>query len=318
MPPPGRRADAVPGRGGGPVLVTGGAGLLGAHVVAAVSRAGHATRTLDMRVPESDPRGGEHITASILDLDAVTEACADIDAVLHIAAAANIGSGTPRDIVERNALGGWTVLEAAWRAGVGRVVLCSSDSVLGNTIWPDYFRMPERLPVDEGHAARPTDPYGLSKLMAEQAGRAFAARGRMEVLALRPVFILFPTMMGEVRARARDPDGYRGPSAGGHAPAGGGLCWHHVDPRDVADAFVRALDAPYRGFEAFYLSAPSTLHPTPTLDRVAGRFGGLPDAVDRTWFADNPHAPMFDTRRARDRLGWRARHDHRTALFNAV
>jgi nucleoside-diphosphate-sugar epimerase len=185
---------------------------------------------------------------------------------------------------------------------------------MGNTVWKEHFWCPEALPVDEAHPVRPADPYGLSKLMAEEAGRSFARRG-LEVIALRPVFILFPSMMGEVRARHADPEGYSGPCAGGHAPAGGGLCWHHVDPRDVAEAFRLALHIDWQGFEAFYLAAPSTLHPLPTLERIEQAFGRLPDRIDREIYQANPFAPMFDTRAATQRLGWRALHDLRAEVM---
>lgn len=295
------------------VVVTGSSGLLGGYVARAV--AGDADVVgLDAREPAAAVDWA-HITASITDEPALVAAFQGADAVLHIAAAANIASGTPGQIIDLNVKGSWTVMEAARRAGVRRVVLCSSDSVMGNTVWKEHFWCPETLPVDETHPVRPADPYGLSKYLAEEAGRSFARRG-LDVIALRPVFILFPSMMGEVRARHADPEGYAGPCAGGHAPAGGGLCWHHVDPRDVAQAFRLALRLDWRGFEAFNLSAPSTLHPLPTLTRIERAFGRLPGRIDRALYDANPFAPMFDTRAAEHRLAWRARHDLRTAVID--
>ncbi|MDG4647882.1 NAD(P)-dependent oxidoreductase [Roseibacterium sp. SDUM158017] len=294
------------------VVVTGASGLLGGYVARAVGAEAEVTG-LDARPPSGDV-DWHHVTASILDEEALVAAFTGADAVLHIAAAANIGSATPSRIIDLNTKGSWTVMEAARRACVPRVVLCSTDSVMGNTVWKEHFWCPEALPVDEAHPVRPADPYGLSKLMAEEAGRSFARRG-LEVIALRPVFILFRSMMGEVRARHSDPVGYSGPSAGGHAPAGGGLCWHHVDPRDVAEAFRLSLHLEWQGFEAFYLAAPSTLHPRPTLERLEQAFGRLPDRIDREIYEANPFAPMFDTRAAARRLGWRGLHDLRAEVM---
>lgn len=293
-------------------MVTGASGLLGGHVVARLDGEAEITG-VDTRPP---PDGGHrHVDASMLDLDALSDAFRGADCVLHLAAAANIGAAPHRRIVELNALGSWTVLEAALQAGVRRVVLCSTDSVLGNTVWPDFFRCPDRLPVPEEHPLDPADPYGLSKLMAEQAGRSFARRG-LEVLALRPVFILFSSMLGEVLARHAAPEAYRGPCAGGHVAAGGGPCWHHVDPRDVAEAFRLAIDSPWHGFASYWLAAPSTLYPQPTLERIAQLCGRLPEAVDQAHYAREPFAPMFDTGRAARELGWQPRHDHRAAVFS--
>jgi len=293
------------------VVVTGAAGLLGGYVADAFESVAD-TVGLDVRPAAS---GREHVVASILDLDAVITAFRGADSVMHVAAAANITAGSHREIVERNALGTWTVLEAALRAGVRRVVLCSTDSVLGNTVWRDHVWCPQQAPVPEDHPLRPADPYGLSKLMAEEAGRSYALRG-LEVLALRPVFILFPGMMGEVRARHADPDAYSGPCAGGHVAAGGGPFWHHVDPRDVAEAFRLADAVPWTGFDAFWLSAASTLHAQPTLDRMAEVFGRLPDRIDRSVYDAAPFAPIFDIRRAAQKLGWTPRFDHRAAVVD--
>lgn len=286
------------------IVVTGAAGLLGGFVMRALRERGE-TDILGL-----DQAPGADLTASVLDLAALRRAFEGADAVLHIAAAANIWSGSHERIVEINAQGSWSVLEAARQSGVRRVALCSSDSVLGNTVWPEFFWSPNMLPVREDHELRPADPYALSKLMAEQAGRSYSLRG-VEVVALRPVFILFPSMLGEARARFKDPAGYKGPCAGGHCPAGGGLCWHHVDPRDAADAFVCAIDASWSGFAAYWIAAPSTLHPTPTLEILRERFGALPGNLDTARYQAAPFAPMYDMKAAYEGLGWRPRFDLR-------
>jgi nucleoside-diphosphate-sugar epimerase len=98
-------------------------------------------------------------------------------------------------------------------------------------------------------------------------------------------------------------------------PPGGGLCWHHIDPRDVARAFRLALESSYRGFDRFYLSAPSTLHPAPTLQLIKDFFGDSPRRIDRQRYTRLPYAPMFDTSHAEKYLGWNAVYDHRPALY---
>jgi len=297
------------------ILVTGGAGLLGTYVRSALSEAHYMPISYDL-IDTQD--GAESFLGSIADLNALAAACNGIDTIIHIAAAANINDGTAQQILEINAMGSWNILEAANNSAVRRVVLCSSDSVMGNTVWPQHFWKPDSLPVAESHALRPTDPYGLSKLLAEETGRSFSARGTLEVLSLRPVFILFPSMIGEVKARNADPSGYKAGSAGGHVGAGGGLCWHHIDPRDVADAFVRSIDSSWNGFESYYLSADETLHPDPTTKILKNHFGGLPDHIDTDIYAAWPFAPMFSTAKARTQLGWASRFNHRPDIIPAV
>jgi nucleoside-diphosphate-sugar epimerase len=163
---------------------------------------------------------------------------------------------------------------------------------------------PRYLPVDRDHPLAPTDAYALSKLLAEETGRCFTNRGKLEVVALRPVFVAYPEMHGEIMARAADPAGYRGPMAGGPSAAGGGAVWHHIDPRDAARAIALALTMEYRGFESFFLSAATTLAPEPTLERLARVLGRLPEIRDPDLYRRQPFAPLYDLDAARGRLGF--------------
>jgi nucleoside-diphosphate-sugar epimerase len=65
-------------------------------------------------------------------------------------------------------LGTWNVLMAAAEQSARRVVICSSDSVIGFTVLVGAMCPPEYLPIDHRHPCRPTDPYGLSKLLCEE------------------------------------------------------------------------------------------------------------------------------------------------------
>jgi nucleoside-diphosphate-sugar epimerase len=251
----------------------------------------------------------------VTDDAAVREACAGKDAIIHIAAIPNIWGGTGDRIITVNVSGTWNVLQAAEDAGVRRVVLCSSDSVAGFTVMSGAMLAPEYAPVDAAHPLRASDPYALSKVLGEQLGRAFVARGKLEVVALRPVFVLYPEMVGEVRARAQDPAHYKGPAVGGPSAAGGGPLWHYVDPRDAARAFRLALEVPRLPvFEGIYISATSTLAPNPTLERLERHLGRPVEVRRPAVYTRNPHAPLYDLTLARDMLGFEAEHDLRHVI----
>lgn len=290
------------------VLVTGSAGLLGRHVVRELAGrcdvAGFDQKTAPEAIPQS--------VGDVTDLAAVRAACAGKDAVVHVAAIPNIWSGPGERIMTVNVTGTWNVLQAAEDAGVRRVVLCSSDSVAGFTVMSGAMLAPDYAPVDAAHPLRASDPYALSKVLGERLGRAYVERGKLEVLALRPVFVLYPEMFGEVKIRAQDPARYRGPMAGGPSAAGGGPLWHYVDPRDAARAFRLALELRgYAGFEGVYISAASTLAPDPTIDRLE-RYVKRPVVVRRpAVYARNPYAPLYDLAPARDLLGFEPEHDLR-------
>ena len=298
------------------VLVTGAAGLLGRYVVEAL-QGRYAVTGLDKRRGPADIAW--HV-GDITDAELVGTAMRGQDMVIHIAAVPNIWSGDGETIMRVNVLGTWQVLNAAEACGARRVVLCSSDSVIGFTVAEGRMVPPRYLPVDRDHPLAPTDAYALSKLLAEETGRCFAHRGKLEVIALRPVFVAYPDMHGEIMARAADPAGYRGPMAGGPSAAGGGAVWHHIDPRDAARAFALGLSMEYRGFESFFLSAATTLAPEPTLERLARVLGRLPEVRDPDLYRRQPFAPLYDLEAARSRLGFEPQFDarHLVAVPEAV
>lgn len=293
------------------VLVTGAGGLLGRYVVREL--AGHCEVSgLDV-VPGIE--GVAHALGSIEDSAALARACAGMDAVVHVAARPNIWSGSGEEIVRTNAVGTWNVLEQAERAGVRRAIVTSSDSVVGYTVFQGRMIAPDYLPVDAEHPLRATDPYALSKVLGERMAESFALRGALETLAIRPVYVLYPEFEAEVRARAADPENYRGPAAGGRQPAGGGPMWHYVDPRDLARAYRLALEAEAPSFAAYFISGPNTLAPEPTVERLEKRLGRRVPLRRPEVYRANRFAPLYDLAAARDRLGFVAEHDQRRLLY---
>ena len=291
------------------VLVTGAAGLLGRFVVEELLRNGYDVRGFDRR------RGAAKIdwrVADVTDAVAVGDAVAGVDAILHIAAVPNIWSGDGPTIIRVNVQGTYTVLDAAEQAGIERFVFCSSDSVAGYTVREGRMLQPLYAPLDLEHPLLATDPYAISKVLGEDLARAYSLRG-MSVVALRTVFVAYPEMAPEIIARAKDPQNYRGPAAGGPSSAGGGPLHHHIDPRDLARAFRLAMELPMQkgGFERFYLSSQVTLSPEPTLDRLRRLHGNSIQIRSPDVYARQPFAPLYDLSHAAQRLGFVAEYDQR-------
>ena len=294
------------------ILVTGAAGLLGRFVVDELLSHGARVRGLDRRAGAA---AIEWHVGDVTDPALVAGAIKGVDAVMHIAAIPNIWSGDGQTIMRVNTLGTFTVLDSAEQAGIGRVVFCSSDSVAGYTVREGRMLPPLYAPLDVAHPLRATDPYAVSKVLGEDVCRAYAYRG-MAVVALRTVFVAYPDMEGEIRARAAAPERYAGPAVGGPSSAGGGPLHHHIDPRDTARAFRLALELPVQpgGFEAFYLSAQTTLSPEPTLERLRRLHGDAVRIRDAELYARQPFAPLYDLSHAANRLGFVAEHDQRHLL----
>jgi len=287
------------------VLVTGAAGLLGRHIVRELLSQGLQVRGFDLR---STSECNEFHIGDITDAAAVKAAVQGCFAAIHAAARPNIWSGNGDDILRINTLGAWNVFKACEEAGVGRVVFCSSDSVMGYTVVEGSMVPPDYVPVDCAHPLRATDPYALSKILGEDIARSFAYRG-LEIVALRTVFVAYPEMEGEIRARAIDPASYAGRKAGGPSSAGGGPLYNHIDPRDLARAFMLSLQLAQPGtpacpFEAFYVASKDTLAPEPTVARLERILGRKVEVRDSQLYEKNPYASLYDLRPARERLGF--------------
>jgi nucleoside-diphosphate-sugar epimerase len=168
---------------GAPVLVTGGAGFIGSHLVAALLERGHAVRVLDdfsagRREHLPERADVEVIAGDVRDPATLRRATAGIEVILHQAALRSV----PRSIEEPfayhdvNATGTLRLLLAAREAGVRRVVSASSSSVYGDQ---------PVLPLHEDLRPQPISPYGASKLAGEHYCETFARHYGVETLSLR-------------------------------------------------------------------------------------------------------------------------------------
>ncbi len=132
------------------VLVTGGSGFLGSHIVDALIMRGHEVVVLD--VEEPDTENCDFINADIRDSDAVRQAVVGCHAVFHCAAIADLGKArdAPRIAVEVNILGTLSILEAAAEAGVSRFMHASSVYVFskGGSVYRTTKQASEKLVVD--------------------------------------------------------------------------------------------------------------------------------------------------------------------------
>ncbi len=271
------------------ILVTGGAGRLGRHVCNRIAAKRHVT-SLDRHIAAEDDllATTKQVVGDITDYQALRQQFEGHDAICHLAAIPNPRTA-PADVTfNTNVNGAYAVMQAAEDAGVKRIVVASSDSVFGLSYNPPDWP-PQYLPVDEDHPVRPTEFYSLSKYVTETIAQSFAARGKLEVMVIRPVHIVFPPEYPELEGRGADVENYH--------------FWTFVAPEDVAQAFDLALDAGYQGYEVFTISGGEGLNQRPTLELARERWGDIeirrPDV-----FKNNPYASVIDITRARTRLGY--------------
>jgi UDP-glucose 4-epimerase len=163
------------------VLVTGGAGFIGSHLVRALVSQGDRVRVFDnLTTGRRDHLEGveaELIVGDIRDLEELEGATRGTEAVYHLAAMISVAEtmADPLTCYEVNLRGSLNVLEAARLVGVRAVVLASSAAVYGGT----EGRVREALP------ARPISPYGATKLAMEEAAALFARAYGLPTVSLR-------------------------------------------------------------------------------------------------------------------------------------
>jgi UDP-glucose 4-epimerase len=302
------------------ILVTGGAGFVGSAVVRALAARGTPVLVVDdLSAGAPVPAGVPFVRADVRDPAAMADAIgrARPDAVLHLAAIHHIPTceADPRRATDVNVVGTQTVLDAAERAGVGRVVLASSGAVYA----------PADGPLAETAALAPVDVYATTKIANEHQLAVWTARTGGTGIAARLFNVIGP---GDTNAHLV-PDvvgrltGARGPGAGPVPLALGNLASRrdYVHRDDAAEALVALLDGDVPpGFVAANvctgreLSVAEVAGHVARLLGIAVAIGSRPDLrrrIDRASQRGDPTA-------TRDRFGWTARRTAEDALAAVV
>ncbi|SFF13498.1 NAD-dependent epimerase/dehydratase family protein [Blastococcus tunisiensis] len=299
------------------ILVTGGAGFIGSHVVRACRDAGHEVRVLDALLPAvhragaepAMPDGAELLVGDVRDRATVERALDGVDAVCHQAAMVGLGVDV-QDMPEYagiNELGTAVLLAAMARAGIGRLVLASSMVIYGegrytcreHGVVPAAPRRREELEqgrfeppcphcgrelawatVPEDAAPDPRNTYAATKLGQEHLASAWAASTGGGVVALRYHNVYGPHMPRDT-PYAGVAAIFRSALEAGRAPRvfeDGGQQRDFVHVTDVADANLRALEAePPEASLRAYNVASGTPHTVGDMARALAAAFGGPD-----------------------------------------
>jgi len=168
------------------ILVTGGAGFIGSHLIEKIIHKDLDTICLDnfsygSRKNLETTMNNHHLEAiegDVRDSNLLLKLCKEIDVVVHLAAVISVEKSfeRPEETNEINVTGTINLLNACVKNRVKKVVYISSAAVYG---------LPSHLPVDENHPTNPISPYGVSKLSAEQYVRTFGEAYGIETIILR-------------------------------------------------------------------------------------------------------------------------------------
>ncbi|QVQ50268.1 NAD(P)-dependent oxidoreductase [Spiractinospora alimapuensis] len=256
------------------ILITGAAGGLGSLLRPRMAREGRVLRLLDVAEPAAPTDTEEVVVASVTDVDAVREAMRDVTAVVHLGG--HSVEGPWEDILHVNIHGTYVVLEEARRAGVGRVVLASSNHAVGFT--------PRQSEVPDYVFPRPDSFYGVSKATMEALGSTYHDNFGMDVVAIR------------IGSCFEEPKDVR-------------MLDHWLSPDDGARLFETCLSTPSPGFRVVWGVSDNTRR---WLSLDEARALGFEPKDDSEVFAERKIAAEGEpdpTRPPHDMLGgyWRLR-----------
>ncbi len=307
------------------VIVTGGAGFIGSHIVEQLLASGHEPHVID-NLSTGDRRNvpagvvlHEVDVRNLADVQKVFEAVRP-QAVTHQAAQMSVSLSVrePYFDAEVNVMGLLSVLQAADRTGVERFVFASSGGVLYGDV---------DVPAPETHPADPVSPYGISKWVGERYLKFYSQQSKMTCIALRYSNVFGPRQNphGEAGVVAIFCQRLlRGESA--TINGDGKYIRDYVYVTDVAAANINALTQP--AIEPFRPYNVGTGQPTDTnqvgeaihreCQRLAGPGQTVPPLGHGPARAGDLRSNMIDSTRAKVDWGWTPQVDFASGLRQTV
>jgi UDP-glucose 4-epimerase len=280
------------------VLVTGGSGFIGSHVVDKLRAQGHQPVIYDLRPsPWHEPGSVETVLGSITDREALERALHSCDAVAHLAAVADVNDvhAEPEDAERVNARGTVAVLEAARRAGVKRIVYAS-------TIWV-YSDCQDEVVDEDTLLPAPSHLYTSTKLAGELYCKAY-----QELYGIDYTILRFGIPYGPRAREAAVIPAFVGRALRGEAltlAGDGGQSRRFVYVEDLADGVALGLAEVARN-RVYNLASDENVTIKQIAERVREELGDVEIAYTPARPGDFNGKVVLSARAERE-LGWTAR-----------
>ena len=288
------------------VLVTGGAGFIGAHIVEALLECSDHVRVIDNfstgkreTARMLQDMGAELMEGDVRSYHIVREAMEETDKVIHLAALPSVPRSVKDPITtnEVNVGGTLNVLDAARESGVSRVVFASSSSVYGaNT----------DLPKREEMIPQPISPYAVSKLAGEKYCQAFTRTYNLETVSLRYFNVFGPRQDPQSAYAAFIPKCAQALRDGTPfvMDGDGKQSRDFTYVSNVVQANLLALQTENVSGEVFNIACGNSLSVMEVISQLQGSIGCLGNVTHGpSRIGDVPHS-LADITRARSMLGY--------------
>jgi UDP-glucose 4-epimerase len=302
----------------GAILVTGGAGYIGSHIVRILAGAGEDVVVIDdlSKGHRSAIEGIDLVEADFGDRSRLRELIAErgVEFIVHMAAFCEVGESVERPALyyRNNVTNSLAMLDVAREEGVKGIIFSSTAAVYGE---------PRATPIGESHPKRPTNPYGDTKLAIERALEWHGAAYDLNHVSLRyfnaagahpdgsigedhePESHLIPRLL---LAALRDSEPV--PLFGDDYPTADGTCVRdYIHVVDLAEAHVLALQAMRSGAisaETYNLGNGKGFSVREVVDAVERVTGRRPPTISAPRRAGDPATLVASSERIRAELGW--------------
>ena len=267
------------------IAITGGSGGIGRTITEQALARGDTIVSIDRVEAAERHKGVEYIVGEMSDYDLLVRAFEGCDAMIHMAAIPSPFHLPDHVVHNNNVVGSYNAMRAAIEQGIMRI--CQASSV--NAIGLSYSREAhfDYVPVDEQHPNYTEEPYGLSKWICEQQADTFARRYEdISIASIRFHWVVPERALAEKAFN-------EGKDTAKHL-------WAYTLREPAARACLLALEAKYKGHEAFYIVAPDTTHPLPSLELAARHYPNVPIRGDLSG-----HRSFFSCAKAERLLGWK-------------
>ncbi len=305
------------------ILVTGGAGYIGSHMVKLLGERGYQVLTVD-NLSDGNPWAvlyGDLKVVDLLNYKALEEVLLEFkpEAVIHFAAKVKVPESVRKPLLyyENNFLGTLNLLQAMQRAGTQYLIFSSTAAVYG---------IPDKVPIKEDDPTKPINPYGWSKLFTEQAIKDFSYTTGLKYAILRYFNVAGADPEGKIGQVSKEPTHLilravktatgQFPHMevfGTDYPTPDGTCIRdYVHVMDLCEAHLKALDYLMSGgqshvFNVGYGRGYSVLEVVQKVKEVSGVDFEVRYAPRRE---GDPPMLVADSQKARQILGWKPQYDN--------
>ena len=311
------------------VLITGGAGYIGATAVQIMQSQGFDISVLDdcsTGHADSIPDGVRFIRGSLLNTTDIAEALDGVDAVIHFAGKSLVGESVEKpDLYERVNVGGSrNLLNQMHMAGVTKIVFSSSAATYGE---------PEVIPIKENAPTAPTNPYGETKLAVDEMLSAESLAQGIAAVSLR-----YFNVAGALKCERgwlterHNPETHLIPNVlrssadnplkifGSDWPTPDGTCIRdYVHVIDLIEAHIKALDSLTAGeHEIYNLGSGDGYSVRQVIEAASNAIGRSIPTLDSPRRAGDPAVLIADIEKAKVRLGWKPTRGIQTMVADSL